>query len=121
MVSRTDSGMFSCQRAGSRAARWHENMPLSVLGAMAAAVPSVVSDLGGLPELVEHGHDGLVVGVDDPDALAAAMGRLAARPAEAEALGRAARAKAIAHHGASDHLAHLEAIYRDVRQLAPRR
>ncbi|MPY93232.1 MAG: glycosyltransferase [Acidimicrobiia bacterium] len=116
MAPRTESGMFSCHRAALLPARWHENMPLSVLETMAAAVPVVVTDLGGLPELVEHGRDGLVVPPDDPAALGEALRRLAERPGEAEALGRAARAKAVARHGAADHLDRLQALYHGLRR-----
>lgn len=38
--------------------------------------PVVVSGVGGLPEMVEHEREGLVVAPEDPDALAAALDRL---------------------------------------------
>ncbi|MDE2996386.1 MAG: glycosyltransferase [Bacteroidota bacterium] len=38
--------------------------------------PVVVSGVGGLPEMVEHGTEGLVVAPEDPEALAAALDRL---------------------------------------------
>ena len=38
--------------------------------------PVVVSGVGGLPEMVEHEKEGLVVAPEDPDALAAALDRL---------------------------------------------
>ena len=95
------------------AARWHENMPLSVLETMAAAVPMVVSGLGGLPELIQDGVEGLVVPPDNPHTLAAALGQLLADPAAAAAMGSAARAKAIANHDPSNHLARLFELYEE--------
>jgi glycosyltransferase involved in cell wall biosynthesis len=44
--------------------------------AAAAAVPVVATRVGGLPEVVRDGETGLLVAPGDPDALAAAVGRL---------------------------------------------
>jgi glycosyltransferase involved in cell wall biosynthesis len=98
-------------RVAVLAARWHENMPLSVLETMAAAVPMVVTGLGGLPELVTDGRDGSVVPPDDPVALAAAVGRLLDDPCLSMTMGAAGRAKVLAGHGIADHLDAVFAIY----------
>jgi glycosyltransferase involved in cell wall biosynthesis len=47
-----------------------ENCPMSVLEARARGIPIVCSDLGGLPELVEDGRDGLLFQGGDAGALA---------------------------------------------------
>ncbi|KRF18690.1 glycosyltransferase family 4 protein [Paenibacillus sp. Soil787] len=47
-----------------------DNQPFSVMEAQMIGLPSVVSDAGGLPEMVEHGKTGLVFPVGDTDALA---------------------------------------------------
>ena len=54
--------------------RWFENQPMTILEAFAASVPPIVTALGGMPELVEDGVQGLVVPHDDPAALAEAIG-----------------------------------------------
>jgi glycosyltransferase involved in cell wall biosynthesis len=59
----------------------------ALLEAMAHGLPAVVTDCGGLPELVVDGQTGAVVGVGDVDALAGALTRILARD------GRAARAE----------------------------
>lgn len=100
-------------RAAILAARWHENMPLSVLETLAASVPMVVTGLGGLPELIDHGGDGLVVEADDVDSLAAALDKLQSDPDLSVALGRAGRAKVTARYAAGPHLAHIETLYRE--------
>ena len=92
--------------------RWHENQPMTILESYAAEVPAVVSDLGGMPELVRDGIDGLVVPHDDPRALADALLRLQADPATATAMGRAGRQRLADEFDPQLHLRRLEAIYR---------
>lgn len=57
-----------------------EGLPRAVIEAMAQRVPPVVSDVGGMPELVEDGVCGLVVPPRDPRRLAEAITRLARSP-----------------------------------------
>lgn len=54
---------------------WYENTPLVLLSALAARLPVIVSDMGGLVEIIRHGENGLVVSAGDPAALAAALQR----------------------------------------------
>lgn len=61
---------------------------------------AVVSDVGGLPEIVAHGETGLVVPVGDADALGGAIVELAGDPARAARFGAAARARALAQFSA---------------------
>jgi glycosyltransferase involved in cell wall biosynthesis len=67
-----------------------ENLPMALLEAMAAAVPPVATGVGGVPELIVDGHSGLLVAVDDPDALAAAIASLARDPERRERIARQA-------------------------------
>lgn len=46
-----------------------ENQPLSVIEAQLAGKSVIVSNTGGLPEMVEHGVTGMVVPAGDPQAL----------------------------------------------------
>jgi glycosyltransferase involved in cell wall biosynthesis len=46
-----------------------ENQPLSVVEAQIAGMPVIVSDAGGLPEIVEHQVTGLISPAGDPEAL----------------------------------------------------
>ena len=47
-----------------------DNMPNSIIEAFACGLPIVSTDAGGIPYIVENGRTGLLVGVDDHEALA---------------------------------------------------
>jgi glycosyltransferase involved in cell wall biosynthesis len=57
-----------------------EGIPTVVLEAMACGLPVVVSDVGAVREVVEHGVNGLVVPPEDDAAVAASLARLAGDP-----------------------------------------
>jgi colanic acid/amylovoran biosynthesis glycosyltransferase len=67
--------------------------PLGVvyMEAMAKALPTIGTAAGGVPELIEHGTDGLLVPPHDPVALAAVIAQLIDDPALCDALGQKAR------------------------------
>ncbi len=58
---------------------WPENAPLVILEARAAGCPIVAPDIGGIPELVQHGTDGLLYPPGDAAALAQALEEAAGR------------------------------------------
>jgi glycosyltransferase involved in cell wall biosynthesis len=64
---------------GALSSDW-EGMPLFVLECMATGTPVVATNVGGLPEIVEHDRTGLLVPPRDPAALAAAISALLADP-----------------------------------------
>jgi glycogen synthase len=53
-----------------------ENLPHSAVEALSVGVPVVATAVGGVPEVVRDGENGLLVPPGDPDALATAMRRL---------------------------------------------
>ena len=68
-----------------------EGLPRAVIEAMAYGVPAIVTDVGGMPELVEDGVSGYVVPPKDSLALARAIERLAANRDLRDHMGEAAR------------------------------
>lgn len=65
-----------------------------LMAALTAARPIVASEIGGFTELLENGRTALLVPPDDPDALSAAMSRLAREPATRRNMAREIRALA---------------------------
>ena len=60
----------------------HEPFGIVALEAMARGVPLVASRVGGLPDFVKDGENGVLFDPADPDGLARAFDRLAALPPE---------------------------------------
>lgn len=63
-----------------------DNMPNSVLEALASGVPVVSTDVGGVPHIVQDGTTALLVPPRSPESMARAVLRLLENPAEAERL-----------------------------------
>ncbi len=53
-----------------------EGMPMVLLEAMAAGCPIVATEVGGVPAIIQHDHNGSLVKPGDPDALVSAILRL---------------------------------------------
>jgi glycosyltransferase involved in cell wall biosynthesis len=68
-----------------------EGFPRSPMEASAMGVPSVVTDIRGCREAVEHNRNGLLVPLKDVQALAQAMIELLMDPARAQQMGQAGR------------------------------
>lgn len=70
-----------------------EALPMVILEYMAAGLPCVATDVGGVREMVADGTTGYVVGVDSTDKLETGICRLLEAPAAAAEMGRAARSR----------------------------
>lgn len=79
----------------------HEGLGVAALEAMAVGRPVVASRVGGLAEVVADGETGSLVPPDDPAALAAALGELAAAPETRRRMGAAGAARVRARYSAA--------------------
>lgn len=70
---------------------WHENTPLVVYSAQAAACPVVASDCPGITGYIEDGKNGLLFAAGDADALASRLHRLIDEPGLTAALSAQAK------------------------------
>ena len=68
-----------------------EGLPISLLEAMSSGLACVATSVGGIPDMIDDGVDGLLVPPRDTDALAGALVRLTGDLTEARRLGTAAR------------------------------
>jgi glycosyltransferase involved in cell wall biosynthesis len=102
---------------------YDEALPLSLLEAMSAGVPAVVSPVGGIPEVVVDGVSGLYVAPGDVATLERLLRRLLIDRGFAAAIGAAARESARLRFAPERALPRLEEIYASAgvaRSPAPR-
>jgi len=93
---------------------WAESFPYSVLEAMAAGLPIVATDVGGVGEAIEDGESGALVPARDPTRLAERIGTLLADRALASRLGEAARARQAQRFSLRAMVAGTLAVYREL-------
>lgn len=74
-------------------ATWEEAFGLTIAEAMAAECPVIASSVGGIPELINSGRDGVLVPPRDVPALAKALEELARDPERRQCLGANARTR----------------------------
>ena len=91
-----------------------ESFGLAALEAMACRVPAIATLVGGVPELIENGVNGLLFEVGDVDAMAEAAIALLNDPVRLETLSAAARKTAQDHFCATTIIAMYEKYYRQI-------
>ena len=87
---------------------------IAVMEAMMRGLPVIVTETGGLPDIVTHGDTGIVVAVGDFAALSRSIQHLADDLDEREALARSARAYAERHLTIDRTVASYLALYEEV-------
>jgi glycosyltransferase involved in cell wall biosynthesis len=90
-----------------------EGLGSGALLAMSAGVPVVASNMGGLPEIIRHGENGLLVD-NTPQAIAAAVRQLLDNPAFARRVGDAARRTVMERFTVDQMVRRTMEVYREV-------
>ena len=88
-----------------------EGLPLSMVLAMGAGLPVVATSVAGIPEVVSHDVNGLLVPPADAPALGAALAQLVRNPELRMQLGAAAREWAVPRFGVDGYVASVTALY----------
>jgi L-malate glycosyltransferase len=96
-----------------------EAFSIVLLEAAAAGLPRIGSNVGGIPESIRDGVDGLIVPVGDAVALAAAIATLVRDPALARRYGEAARARLGEAFSVVGFLGKFTAVYDELTASAP--
>lgn len=106
------------QMASARAvvvpSRWPENTPAVILEAFAAGAPVVAARIGGIPEMLADGVEGVLFEPGDVRGLADVLARLAGDARAARKLGAAGQARLKRDFSFKDHMGRLLEIYREV-------
>ncbi len=89
-----------------------EGIPVVLMEAMAMGIPCVTTQITGIPELIRHGEEGLLVAPGDTDGLERALATLMDSPGLCEALSEAGRRKVVAQYHLDRNVEHLAGVFR---------
>lgn len=93
---------------------YNEGLPMSVLEAMSWGKPVIATRVGGIPELISNGDNGILVDAGDQAQLSAALLRLGHNHKDRDLIGTAARRHIEVGFSDIAVLPHLENVYRQV-------
>jgi len=96
-----------------------EAFGIVLLEAAAAGLPRIGSNIGGIPEAIRHGVDGLIVPMRDAAALAGAIMTLVRDPALARRYGEAAHARLREVFSVAGFVGRFTAVYDELTASAP--
>jgi colanic acid/amylovoran biosynthesis glycosyltransferase len=113
---RTHVFVLPCVRARDGS---HDITPNSLLEAMARGLPVVSTTSGAIPEIVDHGRDGILVSPGDERAIADALQDLRNDAGLRHALGRGARQKIEERFDIDRNIAQRVSLFRSLRAEEP--
>jgi glycosyltransferase involved in cell wall biosynthesis len=97
----------------------NEGTPVVAIESLAAGTPVVATRVGGVPDVVSDGVDGLLAEVGDVEGLTAALARLARDPELRKQMGRAGRERTLPRYRVERLVDDVDELYREL--LAERR
>jgi glycosyltransferase involved in cell wall biosynthesis len=92
----------------------HENLPLSMLEAMAYGLCCIVTPVGSVEDVISDRENGIIISVGDTAGLAEALLSVLQDDTLRNRLGKRAREDFLKHYDFKDYRGKLEAIYRSV-------
>jgi len=94
----------------------YENYPMSIVESFACATPVVASDIGGIPDMVRDGHNGLLFEPGNARHLADRIQYLVDHPQQAIAMGQEGRRQVETINHPERYYQQIIAIYRELMQ-----
>jgi glycosyltransferase involved in cell wall biosynthesis len=91
-----------------------EAASLTILEAMATGLPVVVTNVGGNPEMVRDGMEGLLVPRQDPQSLAGAFNKVLNHPELAKNMGQAGKNRVLQQYSLSRTIDRYHQLYREL-------
>jgi len=95
-----------------------EGLCTALIEAQAAGLPAVVSNVGGMPEVIEDGATGVIFEIGDVDAMARALAALETDSARRLRMGAQASARARAHFSSAAMIDGVAAVYKELKGKA---
>jgi glycosyltransferase involved in cell wall biosynthesis len=92
----------------------HEGLPLTIIEAMASGLPIVGTNVGGIPDLVTHGLNGLLVEREQPGQLAKYLLQLIGDDALRIRMGEQGYTRACQNHDIERYIDRLLNVYQEV-------
>jgi glycosyltransferase involved in cell wall biosynthesis len=92
----------------------NEGTPVVAIESLAARRPVVATRVGGVPDVVEDGETGFLVEVEDVDAMAAALARLARDPELRQRMGERGREVVVPRYKVERLVDDVDALYREL-------
>ena len=93
---------------------WYEGFPMVMVEALSFGLPAIASRIGGLPEMVQDGHSGLLFEPGDPAALVQALRSFVSDTNRIEAMRQASRGQFDYRYTEQKNYEILMAIYREL-------
>ena len=90
---------------------WYENLPYAILESFALGTPALAADIGGMPELIEPGVDGLLFELGNVTDLVEKIRYLLANRRLLAEMGKRARAKIEHEYDPETHYEHVMQVY----------
>jgi glycosyltransferase involved in cell wall biosynthesis len=93
---------------------YSEGFPLSIMEAMAAGLPVAASEVGGIPEIIDHGKTGYLFPSRNSDAIADTIIRLLSEGEQTIQMGKRGREKVMRELSPDIYMQKLDSLYNEL-------